>query len=74
MEGAVVKDSVVMSGSVIEAGAKVEYSILDENVTIGRGASVGVSKDKSKGISVVGADVVIPAGKIIGDNEMISED
>ena len=73
MEGATVKDSVVMSGSVIEAGARVEYSILDENVTVGKNASVGVSKENSKGITVIGADIVVPEGKVIGDGEMISD-
>ncbi|MBQ8207899.1 MAG: glucose-1-phosphate adenylyltransferase [Clostridia bacterium] len=73
MEGAIVRDSVIMSGTVVEAGATVEYSILDENVRIGSGASVGVAKNKSKGITVIGADVAIENGKIIGDNEMISD-
>lgn len=73
MEGAVVRDSVVMSGTVVEAGAKVEYSILDGNVTVGKDASVGISKEKSKGITVIGADVKVPDGHTIGDDEMISE-
>ena len=73
MEGASVKDSVIMSGTVVEADGKVEYSILDENVKIGKGASVGISKENSKGITVIGADVVIEDGKVIGDNEMISD-
>lgn len=73
MEGATVRDSVIMSGTVVESGAKIEYSILDENVKVGSGASVGVSKERSKGITVIGADVVLEDGKVIGDGEMISD-
>lgn len=73
MEGATVRDSVIMSRTVVESGAKVEYSILDENVKVGSGASVGVSKERSKGITVIGADVVLEDGKVIGDGEMISD-
>ena len=73
MEGATVRDSVIMSGTVVESGAKAEYSILDENVKVGSGASVGVSKERSKGITVIGADVVLEDGKVIGDGEKISD-
>ena len=73
MEGATVRVSGIMSGTVVESGAKVEYSILDENVKVGSGASVGVSKERSKGITVIGADVVLEDGKVIGDGEMISD-
>ncbi|MBE6538118.1 MAG: glucose-1-phosphate adenylyltransferase [Ruminococcaceae bacterium] len=73
MEGAVVRDSVIMSGTIIEAGAHVEYSILDGGVKIGKNASVGAPKEKSKGITVIGADVNVPDGYTIGDDEMISE-
>ena len=73
MKGAVVRDSVIMSGTVIGEGAKVEYCILDGNVKIGKNASIGAPKENSKGITVIGADVVVPDGKVIGDGEMISE-
>lgn len=73
MEGAVVRDSVIMAGTVIEAGAKVEYSIIDGNVTVGSGAKVGAPRERAKDITVIGADVKIPDGKVIADGEMISE-
>ena len=71
-KGAVVRDAVVMSGVVIGENAKVEYSIIDSNVVVGKGASVGKSKDTAKGITVVGMGVKIPDGKVIGDDEMIT--
>ena len=73
MEGATVRDSVIMSGTVIEKNARVEYSILDSDVTVGEGASIGKSKTEASGIAVVGMGVRVPAGYVIGDDEMISE-
>ncbi len=73
MAGATVKDSVIMSGTTVESGAKVEYSILDSDVTVGEGASVGKPKEEARGITVLGMGVKVPAGHVIGDDEMISE-
>ena len=39
-EGAEVKDTVVMQGCVIEAGASVQYAILDKNVTVTAGTKL----------------------------------
>jgi glucose-1-phosphate adenylyltransferase len=73
MEGAYVKDAVIMSGTTVEKDAKVEYAILDSDVVIGEGASVGKPKDTAKGITVVGMGVHVPKDHVIGDDEMISE-
>ena len=73
MEGAVVRDSVIMSRVTIGKDATVEYSILDETVSVGAGASVGKPRETATGITVVGMGVNIPAGHVIGDNEMIAE-
>lgn len=40
-EGAVVRDSVLLPGAVVRAGARVERAILDDRVEVGRGAQVG---------------------------------
>ncbi len=58
-EGAIVEDSVVMAGCHIHAGAHVSYSIIDENVTIGKNAVVGKKKDKKSEIVVLGRDIVV---------------
>ena len=62
-----------MSRVTIGKDATVEYSILDETVSVGAGASVGKPRETATGITVVGMGVNIPAGHVIGDNEMIAE-
>ena len=71
--GAVVEDAVIMSDVTVKAGAKVYYSIVDTRVTVGEGAVVGAPRSEAKGISVVGADVVVKPGAKIADGEMVSE-
>ena len=71
-EGAVVEDSVIMSGAVIKAGARVSYSILDENVTVGENAVVGKSRTDAKDITVIGAGNTVADLTIVPDGAMIS--
>ena len=58
-KGAQVKDAVILANSVIKAGAKVSYSIIDENVTIGENATVGVEKNAKAEIVVLGRDIKV---------------
>ena len=81
--GAVIKNSIIMPGSIICENAVVEYAIIAERVRVGKGSRVGenVGKDGRK-ITVIGNDVEIgenakvSAGKIIDenirDNEVVS--
>ncbi len=71
--GAYVKDSVLMGDTEICDGATVNYSIIDTNVTIGAGATVGAAKESAKGITVLGEDVRVPDGKRVEDGAIISE-
>jgi glucose-1-phosphate adenylyltransferase len=71
--GAYVKDSVLMGDTDICEGATVNYSIIDTNVTIGAGATIGAAKDSAKGITVLGEDVEVPAGARVEDGAIISE-
>ncbi len=73
MPGAVVRDSVVMGGCVIEADAVVSYSILDTNVKVGAGATVGGAKGDEAGVAVIGDSEVIAAGQTVGAGEMIPD-
>ncbi len=80
-KGAIVKDAVIMAGTVVKAGAQVTYSILDENVTVGEGAVVGSDKDlclgldeKGKGIAVVGRNVKIGDGKKVAAGVIVDAD
>lgn len=80
-KGAVVKDAVIMAGTVIKAGANVTYSILDEDVIVGEGAKVGADKalglglsEKGKGISVIGRGVKIADGKEVAPGVIVDAD
>lgn len=66
-KGAVVKDAVVLANSVIKAGASVSYSIIDENVTVGKNAVIGVEKDENAEIVVLGR------GLTVADNITVRE-
>ena len=66
-KGATVKDAVVLANSVIKAGATVSYSIIDENVTVGYNANIGVNKDPSAEIVVLGRGVTV------GDNVVVDK-
>ena len=72
-KGAVVKDSVVFADTIIGENAKVEYSIIDEKVTIQKGAQVGESKEINKGIAVVGRGAVIKENEVVPANANIDE-
>ncbi len=71
--GALVEDSVLMENVVIGAGATVKYAILDSGVEVGAGATVGEDRATATEIAVVGADIAVPAGKIIEAGAMISK-
>ena len=73
MPGAVVRDSVVMGGCVIEADAVVSYSILDTNVKVGAGAVVGGAKGDEAGVAVIGDSEIIAPGQTVGAGEMIPD-
>ncbi len=70
---ALVEDSVVMPGVVIESGAIVRHAILGENSRICRGAVVGGTfgpKEKKK-ISVTGKDTVLGVNGVLQPGEML---
>jgi len=72
-KGAVVKDSVVMNGVIIKKNAKVDYAILDSDVTIGEGTTVGKDKEASKGITVIGAGLDIANNITVEDGAMVND-
>jgi glucose-1-phosphate adenylyltransferase len=82
--GAIVRDSVIMFDTVIRAGAVVDRSIIDKEVSIGPNAVVGTGTDYTTpnrqeptrlntGITVVGKRATLPAGARIGRNVRIAE-
>ena len=70
-EGAVVRDSVLMTDVTVKAGARVEYSIIDSDTVICENASVGKERASARGLAVVGEGLVVEAGSVIPDGEMI---
>lgn len=80
-EGAVVRDSIILSDTVIAPGAVIDRCIVDKQVVIGEGAQVG-SGDNNKpngvmperlntGITLIGKGSHIPAGITIGRNVVV---
>ena len=72
-EGALVEDSVVMPGVVIEPGAIVRHAILGENSRVCRNTVVGGSfeQDEKKQISVTSKGSVVQAGTVLLPGEML---
>ena len=68
-EGALVEDSVVMPGVVIESGAIVRHAILGENSKVCRNAVVGgaFGKDEEKQISVTSKGAVVDTVLLPGE-------
>jgi glucose-1-phosphate adenylyltransferase len=76
--GAEVVDSVIMSDSVIESGARIDRAILDKYVRVGREANVGsgpVPDDPASawlhGLALVGKEAHIPSGTRIGRGTVV---
>ena len=72
-ENAVVEDSVVMPGVVIEPGAIVRHAILGENSNVCRNAVVGgaFAPDEKKEISVTAKGTVVQAITVLLPGEML---
>ncbi len=72
--GAVVKDAVVLANSVIKAGTTVSYSIIDENVTVGKNAKIGVEKNPTAEIVVLGRGITVGDGVTVSEGQKHEED
>ena len=72
-EGALVEDSVVMPGVVIESGAIVRHAILGENSKVCRNAVVGgaFASGEKKKISVTSKGAVVEANTVLLPGEML---
>jgi glucose-1-phosphate adenylyltransferase len=72
-EDALVEDSVVMPGVVIESGAIVRHAILGENSKVCRNAVVGgaFGPDEAKQISVTAKGAVVEANTVLLPGEML---
>ena len=78
-EGATVRDSIVLPGSVIKKGANIQYAIIGENCVVEEGATVGqrpenVENMDNWGIAVLGNGVTVGAKLSVPAKGMIYED
>ena len=78
-KGAVVRDSILMPGTVVKKGAVVHYAIVAENAVIEENAVVGERPEDMEnlsdwGVAVVGANVCIGAGTRVAPKAMVDED
>ncbi len=64
-KGAVVRDSVIFAGTVIKENSTVDYSILDEEVVIGKNVKVGAPKAEGVEIAVVGRKSHVFDGSVV---------
>lgn len=78
--GSVVKDSIIMNGTVIGKNCELNKAIVAEDVTIGDGVQIGIGEEAdndtaphiyNNGLCCVGEKSVIPAGIVTGKNVCI---
>ncbi|MEM3341706.1 MAG: glucose-1-phosphate adenylyltransferase, partial [Thermoplasmata archaeon] len=80
----VIRDSIIMEGSVIEENCRIENAIIDKNVCVGAGSIIGEGdpavvnrkypKHAYSGISVIGKGAKLPANLKVGKNVIIWTD
>ncbi len=77
-KGAEVVDSVLMGNIVVKAGAKLNYAIVDEDVTIGEKAVIGAPIEeavkaggKTAGITVLGRGITVCKNGKVGVGEIV---
>ena len=83
-EGAVVRDSIIMTDAVIGPGAVIDRCIIDKEVRVGAGAYLGYGDDYTPnwlepkrvntGITIVGRNAIVPPNVRIGRNVLIGTD
>ena len=73
-EGAQVRYSILMPGTVVKAGAVVEYTIVAERGSIGAGAHVGSAPTGGEdwGITVVAQEVRVGRGSLVPAKAMVT--
>ena len=63
-----------MSDTLVKAGASVMYSIIDENVCVGKSCVVGNDMENAKNVTVVGAGTVLPDGTNVEEGKIFTAD
>ena len=79
-KGAVVKDSIIMAGTIIGENALVDHCVIDEKCSIGKNVQMGVGENipneakpniYNTGITVLGMNSSVPDGIVMGKNCVI---
>ncbi len=73
-KGAIVKDSVIFANTIIGKNSTIEYSIIDEKVTIGNNVIIGTPKTDTAEIAVVGRGVIVHDNAKIEAGANVEED
>ena len=72
--GAIIKNSIIMSDTIIDSDSIIEYSIVDEAVKIGKNVKIGESKEKAKGITVLGRNINVCDDCVVDSGVIIDKD
>jgi glucose-1-phosphate adenylyltransferase len=82
--GAIVKNSIVMTDTVIDEMSVIDHAIIDKDVFVGARAQIGVGQDMhvpnetdprlNTGLCLIGKNAVIPPGTIVGRNCIVATD
>jgi glucose-1-phosphate adenylyltransferase len=74
-KGAVVRNAIVLSDTMIKAGAEVQYAIIDRHVVIGGGAVIGEPLDlddpSSEDLVLIGQYARIHENRRLGKGERV---
>jgi glucose-1-phosphate adenylyltransferase len=80
-EGAIIRDSIIMTDTDIGPGAVIDRCIIDKEVRVGAGCRIGYGDDLAlnwlepkclnTGITIIGRNAVVPPGTTIGRNVLI---
>lgn len=71
-KGAIVRNAVIMDGTRIMEGARVENCIIDREVTIEKGCVIGGERTCREGLTVIGQGVRVKAGACIRSGSTVS--
>lgn len=66
-KGATVRDSVILGNVTLKADSRVDYSVVDSDTVIGKGATVGKEIGTAKGITLLGGGLTVPEGVSVPD-------
>ena len=66
-----VRNSVIMRGTVIGENVTVDYGMLDENVTVENDVVIGDENSSKKRIALIGRGSLIKKGSVIASGEIV---